>query len=34
MRPDGVMAGPADLEQFALRRELPMIDIHDLVRWL
>ena len=34
MRPDGVMAGPADLEQFALRWELPMIDIHDLVRWL
>ena len=34
MRPDGVMAGPADLEQFALRWELPMIDIHDLERWL
>ncbi|TCO19176.1 3,4-dihydroxy 2-butanone 4-phosphate synthase/3,4-dihydroxy 2-butanone 4-phosphate synthase/GTP cyclohydrolase II [Kribbella steppae] len=34
MRPDGVMAGPADLEQFTLRWELPMIDIHDLVRWL
>ncbi|GAA1575781.1 MULTISPECIES: 3,4-dihydroxy-2-butanone-4-phosphate synthase [Kribbella] len=34
MRTDGVMAGPADLEQFALRWELPMIDIHDLARWL
>ena len=34
MRPDGVMAGAADLEQFALRWELPMIDIHDLARWL
>jgi len=34
MRPDGVMAGSADLEQFALRRELPMIDIDDLARWL
>ncbi|MGZ0149466.1 3,4-dihydroxy-2-butanone-4-phosphate synthase [Kribbella sp. WER1] len=34
MRTDGVMAGPADLEQFALRWELPMINIHDLARWL
>jgi 3,4-dihydroxy 2-butanone 4-phosphate synthase/3,4-dihydroxy 2-butanone 4-phosphate synthase/GTP cyclohydrolase II len=34
MRFDGVMAGAADLEQFALRWELPMIDIHDLARWL
>lgn len=34
MRRDGVMAGPADLEQFALRWELPMIDIADLTRWL
>ena len=34
MRPDGVMAGAADLEQFALRWELPMIGIHDLARWL
>ncbi|WP_432885759.1 3,4-dihydroxy-2-butanone-4-phosphate synthase [Kribbella sp. CA-245084] len=34
MRADGVMAGAADLEQFALRWELPMIDIHDLERWL
>ncbi|WP_329004970.1 3,4-dihydroxy-2-butanone-4-phosphate synthase [Kribbella sp. NBC_00709] len=34
MRPDGVMAGAADLEQFAVRWELPMTDIHDLARWL
>jgi 3,4-dihydroxy 2-butanone 4-phosphate synthase/3,4-dihydroxy 2-butanone 4-phosphate synthase/GTP cyclohydrolase II len=34
MRPDGVMAGPAELEQFALRWNLPLIDIHDLQRWL
>lgn len=34
MRPDGVMAGAADLEQFALRWELPMINLHDLERWL
>ncbi|GAA0586339.1 riboflavin synthase [Kribbella sandramycini] len=34
MRPDGVMADSADLEQFALRWELPMIDVHDLARWL
>jgi 3,4-dihydroxy 2-butanone 4-phosphate synthase/3,4-dihydroxy 2-butanone 4-phosphate synthase/GTP cyclohydrolase II len=34
MRPDGVMAGAAELEQFALRWDLPMIDIHDLERWL
>lgn len=34
MRADGVMAGPVDLEQFALRWQLPMIDIHDLARWL
>jgi 3,4-dihydroxy 2-butanone 4-phosphate synthase len=34
MRPDGVMAEAAWLEQFALRWELPMIDIHELARWL
>ncbi|NUR96800.1 MAG: 3,4-dihydroxy-2-butanone 4-phosphate synthase [Kribbellaceae bacterium] len=34
MRADGVMAGPVDLEQFALRWQLPMINIHDLARWL
>lgn len=34
MRPDGVMADAADLEQFALRWDLPMIDVHDLARWL
>ncbi len=34
MRPDGVMADAVDLEQFALRWELPMIDVDDLARWL
>ncbi|WP_433013684.1 riboflavin synthase [Kribbella sp. CA-294648] len=34
MRPDGVMAGAVSLEQFALRWDLPMIDVHDLGRWL
>lgn len=34
MRPDGVMADAVDLEQFALRWELPMIDVDDLTRWL
>ncbi|ADB29438.1 34-dihydroxy-2-butanone 4-phosphate synthase [Kribbella flavida DSM 17836] len=34
MRPDGVMAQAAELEQFAMRWELPMIDVDDLVRWL
>lgn len=34
MGPDGLMAGAAELEQFALRWELPMINIHDLERWL
>ncbi|WBQ02315.1 riboflavin synthase [Kribbella sp. CA-293567] len=34
MRPDGAMADAVDLEQFALRWELPMIDVDDLARWL
>ncbi len=34
MRPDGVMADAVDLEQFALRWELPMIGVDDLARWL
>ena len=34
MRPDGVMADAVDLEQFALRWDLPMIDVHDLASWL
>ncbi|GAA1537444.1 3,4-dihydroxy-2-butanone-4-phosphate synthase [Kribbella lupini] len=34
MRPDGVMADAVDLEQFALRWDLPMIDVDDLARWL
>ena len=34
MRPDGVMADAVDLEQFALRWELPMIGVQDLARWL
>ncbi|MFK4085272.1 riboflavin synthase [Kribbella sp. NPDC020789] len=34
MRPDGVMADAVDLEQFAMRWELPMIDVHELARWL
>ncbi|MGC4936494.1 3,4-dihydroxy-2-butanone-4-phosphate synthase [Kribbella sp. DT2] len=34
MRPDGAMADAVDLEQFALRWDLPMIDVDDLARWL
>ena len=34
MRPDGVMAGPADLEAYALRWGLPMVSVADLKRWL
>lgn len=31
---DGTMSGSPELERFALRWGLPMIDIHDLVAWL
>ena len=34
MNPDGVMAGPGDLEAAALRWGLPLIDIADLRAWL
>lgn len=34
MGPDGVMAGPADLEAFALRWGLPLIGVSDLKCWL
>ncbi|WP_406673898.1 riboflavin synthase [Nonomuraea sp. N2-4H] len=34
MRPDGVMAGAADLEASALRWGLPLVDIDDLRTWL
>ncbi|MFI7633676.1 riboflavin synthase [Nonomuraea sp. NPDC049400] len=34
MRPDGAMAGPADLEAYALRWGLPLIDVRDLGAWL
>jgi len=34
MSPTGAMAGSAELEQFALRWGLPMIDIGDLTTWL
>jgi 3,4-dihydroxy 2-butanone 4-phosphate synthase len=34
MGPDGVMAGPADLEACALRWGLPMVSVDDLKRWL
>ncbi|MEV0386616.1 3,4-dihydroxy-2-butanone-4-phosphate synthase [Nonomuraea sp. NPDC050643] len=34
MKPDGVMAGPADLEASALRWGLPLIDVRDLRAWL
>jgi 3,4-dihydroxy 2-butanone 4-phosphate synthase len=34
MKPDGTMAGPADLEAAALRWGLPLIDVGDLRSWL
>ena len=34
MSPDGQMAGPAELERFALHWELPLIEIGDLKHWL
>jgi 3,4-dihydroxy 2-butanone 4-phosphate synthase len=34
MNPDGAMAGLADLERFALRWGLPLVEIADLVAWL
>jgi 3,4-dihydroxy 2-butanone 4-phosphate synthase len=34
MRPDGVMAGAADVEAFALRWGLPLVSVTDLKRWL
>jgi 3,4-dihydroxy 2-butanone 4-phosphate synthase/3,4-dihydroxy 2-butanone 4-phosphate synthase/GTP cyclohydrolase II len=34
MSPDGQMAGPAELERFALHWQLPLIEIGDLKRWL
>jgi 3,4-dihydroxy 2-butanone 4-phosphate synthase len=34
MGPDGVMAGPADLEACALQWGLPMVSVDDLKRWL
>lgn len=34
MSGDGSMAGSAELERFALRWGLPMIDINDLLAWL
>jgi 3,4-dihydroxy 2-butanone 4-phosphate synthase len=34
MGPDGVMAGPAELEAYALRWGLPMVSVADLRRWL
>ncbi|WP_263657373.1 riboflavin synthase [Nonomuraea gerenzanensis] len=34
MKPDGVMAGVADLEASALRWGLPLIDVRDLRTWL
>jgi 3,4-dihydroxy 2-butanone 4-phosphate synthase/3,4-dihydroxy 2-butanone 4-phosphate synthase/GTP cyclohydrolase II len=34
MGPDGVMAGPTDLEACALRWGLPMVSVDDLKRWL
>jgi 3,4-dihydroxy 2-butanone 4-phosphate synthase/3,4-dihydroxy 2-butanone 4-phosphate synthase/GTP cyclohydrolase II len=34
MGPDGLMAGPADLEACALRWGLPMVSVDDLRRWL
>jgi 3,4-dihydroxy 2-butanone 4-phosphate synthase/3,4-dihydroxy 2-butanone 4-phosphate synthase/GTP cyclohydrolase II len=34
MGPEGVMAGAAELERFALYWQLPLIEIADLERWL
>ncbi len=34
MNPDGRMAGPAELERFALYWELPLIEIDELATWL
>jgi 3,4-dihydroxy 2-butanone 4-phosphate synthase len=34
MSPGGTMAGEAELERFALRWGLPMVDMGDLVMWL
>ena len=34
MGPDGRMAGPAELERFALHWGLPLVDIHELAVWL
>jgi 3,4-dihydroxy 2-butanone 4-phosphate synthase/3,4-dihydroxy 2-butanone 4-phosphate synthase/GTP cyclohydrolase II len=34
MKPDGAMAGPADLEAAALRWGLPLVDVGDLRSWL
>jgi 3,4-dihydroxy 2-butanone 4-phosphate synthase len=34
MNPDGTMAELAELERFALRWGLPLVEIADLVRWL
>jgi 3,4-dihydroxy 2-butanone 4-phosphate synthase/3,4-dihydroxy 2-butanone 4-phosphate synthase/GTP cyclohydrolase II len=34
MNPDGVMAGAAEVERFALHWQLPMVEIADLRAWL
>jgi 3,4-dihydroxy 2-butanone 4-phosphate synthase len=34
MNRDGQMAGAADLERFALRWQLPLVEIGELKRWL
>jgi 3,4-dihydroxy 2-butanone 4-phosphate synthase/3,4-dihydroxy 2-butanone 4-phosphate synthase/GTP cyclohydrolase II len=34
MNPDGTMAGLPDLERFALRWGMPLVEIADLVQWL
>ncbi|HEY3877336.1 MAG TPA: riboflavin synthase [Trebonia sp.] len=34
MKPDGIMAGAADLEAAALRWGLPLVDVSDLRAWL
>ena len=34
MTPEGVMAGEAELERFALRWGMPMVSVADLVTWL
>jgi 3,4-dihydroxy 2-butanone 4-phosphate synthase len=34
MNPDGTMAGLGELERFALRWGVPLVEIADLVRWL